>query len=69
MKKVVEKAFKKVTSLPEKESEDFAAFILAELESKQKWSELFEKSTSKLRTLADEALAEDKKGNTKGYLF
>ncbi len=69
MKKVVEKAFKKVTSLPEKEREDFASFILAELESEKKWDELFKNSKTKLRSLADEALREDEKGNTEALNF
>ncbi len=69
MEKMLEKAFKKVSSLPAKERQAFATFILEELESEKKWDELFKNSQSELRSLADEALLEHKKGNTEEINF
>jgi len=64
MEKLLEEAFKKVSSLPEKEKKAFAAFIIEELEHEERWEELYKKSEPDLRSLAREALEEYKKGNT-----
>jgi hypothetical protein len=64
MTKLLEKAFTQVSKLSQKEQETFAAWILEELASEQRWDELFANSTAVLEQLADEALAEFRAGRT-----
>ncbi len=56
----LQKAFEKASQLPQEEQEKFARFLLAEFESEQRWSELFNRPESEdlLEKLADEALVE-----------
>jgi hypothetical protein len=61
----LEKAFAEASKLPEDEQEAFAAWILEELASERRWTECFEKSHDALAKLADEALEEYRKGQTK----
>ena len=67
MTQLLEKAFKQASQLPEKEQDDFARFILSELESEHRWSELFARPESEdlLERLADEALAAHRSGQTR----
>lgn len=53
----LEQAFAEVTQLPQAEQDAFAEWILAELHSEQRWTELFAQSEDVLSALADEALA------------
>ncbi len=64
MTRLLEKAFTQVSELPQKEQDTFAAWILEELASEQRWDELFANSTAALERLADEALAEFRAGRT-----
>lgn len=64
MEQILEKAFKKASSLPEDERDAFAAFILEELKQEKKWDELYQKSTESIKALANEALSEYRKGQT-----
>ena len=64
MTELLEEAFTQVSELPQKEQDAFAAWILEELASQQRWDELFANSTSVLEQLADEALAEFRAGRT-----
>lgn len=64
MEKLLEKAFKEASDLPEEEKEAFAAFILEELRQEKRWEELYKKSPEKLQQLANEALKEYRQGNT-----
>ena len=64
MTRLLEKAFTRVSKLPQKEQDSFAAWILEELASEQRWDELFANSTAALERLADEALAEFRAGRT-----
>lgn len=61
----VELAFAEIEKLPPAEQNQFAAWILEELHSEQRWSKLFAKSSDVLSSLADEALAEHKAKKTK----
>ncbi|MEX0844938.1 MAG: hypothetical protein WD022_06635 [Balneolaceae bacterium] len=61
----VKEVVNKLEELPKEERESFAAFVLEELESEERWSELFKKSDSVLTNLANEALTEYKSGKTK----
>ena len=65
MEKLLEEAFKKVSSLPEKDKKAFAAFILEELEHEEEWEALYKKSQPQLSDMAREALIAYKKGDTK----
>ena len=65
MTKRLQEAFDKASQLPAEEQEWFAAFILHELESEQRWQELFANSQDAIAKLAKEALAEHRAGKTK----
>ncbi len=64
MTKLLEKAFAEAARLPTTEQDAVAALILEELASEHRWAEAFAKSQDKLAALADEALAEDDRGET-----
>jgi translation elongation factor EF-1alpha len=64
MNGIVEKALEEIQKLPEAEQKAFATWILDELESERRWTELFAKSHSMLEAMADEALAEHRAGKT-----
>jgi len=65
--KLLEKVFDAAAKLPEKEQEAFAALMLEELASEQRWAEAFAKSQDALAGMADEALAEFRAGKTKPF--
>ena len=58
------KAIEEINKLPEQEQEAMAAWILEELASERKWTELFAASQDLLSEMADEALAEHRAGKT-----
>lgn len=62
MTKLLEQAIAKVRGLPEVDQDAIAQIVLDELESEQKWDELFAKSPGKLQKLADEAWADHEAG-------
>ncbi len=64
MTKLLEIAFKEASQLPEIEQNAFAKWVLVELKSDRKWDSVFAESESVLDWLADEAIKEDRKGNT-----
>ena len=53
-----------MAKLPEDKQDSFASFILAELESENRWDELFASSANVLEKMATEALAELDRGET-----
>ena len=55
-------AFDRVSKLPPEQQEEFAAFIAEELAADKRWSDLLARSPDKLAALADEALAEHRRG-------
>lgn len=65
MTKSLQEAFEKASQLPPDEQEAFGAWMLHELDSEQRWDELFHRSPDVLSKLADEALAEHRAGKTK----
>ena len=65
MTKLLEKAFERVSSLPQDEQDAIASQILAELEDEAAWRKRFTKQGGKLRRLAEEALAEHHRGETR----
>ncbi len=60
MNQLLREAFEKAAELPEPEQDRFARFLLAELESEERWAELFARpeSVDMLERLADNALSE-----------
>ena len=65
MTKLLEKAFAEAAKLSNEEQDAFAALLLEELGTERRWARSFENSQDKLASLADEALAEFKRGDTK----
>ncbi len=66
MTPLLQKAFERATKLPQEKQDQFARFLLAELESDQRWAELFSRPESEdlLERLADEAIAAHRAGRT-----
>ena len=64
MTRRLEEAFEKASELPEDEQDDFAAFLLKELQAERRWSQTFERSQDKLVRLAQEALDEHRSGTS-----
>ncbi len=67
MTQLLQEAFARAGELPQAEQDRFARFLLAELESEQRWAELFDRPESEdlLDGLADEALSEHRAGRTR----
>jgi hypothetical protein len=65
MTKLLERAFKEASKLPEVEQNAFAKWVMEELETERKWEKAFAGSEDILDRLADEALAAHKQGETK----
>lgn len=65
MTKLLEKAFKTASKLPEIEQNTIAKWMLSELESGKKWEKIFAESEDILDKLAGEALEADSKEKTK----
>lgn len=65
MTKLLEKAFKKASQLPEVEQNALAKWMIEELETAKEWDKTFAESENILETLADEALTEHRQGKTK----
>ena len=67
MNKLLQKAFEKAAELPDEKQETLAAIILEEMDSDEKWDELFATPESQafLDKMAKEALAEHRAGRTK----
>jgi len=65
MTKLMEKALEKVSTLPQDEQDAVAAQILAELEDEAAWGARFARQKRKLRRLAEEAVAENRRGETR----
>jgi len=64
MGRLLDKVMAEASKLPETERESFAKWALAELESEQRWDELFAESQDMLATMAEEALGEHRAGRT-----
>ena len=64
MTKALEDAFKEAQTLPEREQDQLAAAIRAEIEAERTWEVRLAASGQTLVALADEALAEHRSGRT-----
>jgi hypothetical protein len=65
MTKALEDAFKEAQKLPEREQDQLAAAIRAEIEAERAWESQLTASGDALGALADEALAEHRSGRTR----
>jgi hypothetical protein len=64
MTKLLEKAFEEASRLPEVDQNALAKWVLDELHSERTWEKAFAGSEDVLDELADEAIAEKRKGKT-----
>lgn len=64
MTQLLEQAFDEASKLTVLEQNVFARWMLLELASEKRWDKAFANSEDLLSQLADEALAEHKKGKT-----
>jgi len=64
MTTLLEQAFAEAAKLPAQEQEALAAWLMEELKSDRRWSQLLESSADVLDQLADEALADFRAGRT-----
>ena len=69
MTKLLEKAFKKASKLPEVQQNALAKWLLEELEAEKEWEKRFAQSEDVLDLLADEALEAHRKGKGKPMDF
>lgn len=65
MTKLLAKAFSEAGKLPDSEQDALARWLLEEIESEQTWQAKFAASPSLLQKMAQEALAEDRRGETR----
>jgi hypothetical protein len=64
MGRLLERAISEASKLPESEQEAIGAWLLAEMQSEARWSNLFSKPAPALERMADEALREHEQGRT-----
>ncbi|GMU32347.1 MAG: hypothetical protein HS101_12450 [Planctomycetia bacterium] len=60
-------ALDRINQLPQEQQEEFAAFILSELQAEERWAGLLSRSTDTLASMANEALEEHHRGETKSF--
>ena len=64
MTQLLDKVIKKVSDMPASQQDESASFMLAELESEERWDSLFASLQDVLVRMPDEALAEYRAGET-----
>jgi len=64
MTALLERAFHEAAQLPDEDQDALAGWLLEELRSEQEWTIRFDASPALLLELAQEALAEDHRGET-----
>ena len=64
MTEALEKAFAQIAKLPPEQQDTFAQWIIAELESEERWNQLFANSQDMLKVLAYIALYDFQDGKT-----
>ena len=67
MVRSLQEAINHISKLPPEQQEEFAAFIAEELAAEKRWADLLARSPGKLAALADEALTEHRRGETKPF--
>jgi hypothetical protein len=64
MTELLRQAIREMEKLPSEEQDALAAWILAELASERRWTQLLNRSQDVLAQLAQEALEEHRRGET-----
>ena len=67
MTDLLAEAFEEASHLPAEEQERLAKWILAELRDEAKWDKSFASSQDTLARLAEQALAEHERGETRPF--
>jgi hypothetical protein len=62
---LLEKALKRIEALPEKEQDAIASQILDTIEDEDSWERSFQTNRETFRALAEEALEEHRRGETR----
>lgn len=62
---LLERAFAEAAKLPSHDQDALAALVMEELKSEKKWDDAFAGSQDMLAQMAEQALAEHKKGETR----
>jgi len=65
---MLEQAFAEVAKLPDEEQDAFAAWIVEELASEERWSQSFARSQDVLAQLAEEAVAEHRAASIPAFV-
>jgi hypothetical protein len=65
MTKLLKEVLAKLSKLSPERQDEFAAWLLAEMEDEARWDKSFAESQDALAKLADEALEEHKRGETR----
>ncbi len=65
MTKLLKEVLAKLSKLSPERQDELAAWLLAEMEDEARWDKSFAESQDALEKLADEALAEHKRGETR----
>ncbi len=65
MTKLLKELIDKLSKLSPERQDELAAFLLAEMEDEARWDKSFAESQDALEKLADEALEEHKRGETR----
>jgi hypothetical protein len=65
MTELLKEAFAEAEKLPREEQDAFARWLLEELASEKRWSDLLARSQGHLAELATEALEENRTGQTR----
>jgi hypothetical protein len=65
MTRLLAKAFSEAEKLPDSEQDALALRLLEEIESEKTWQEKFAASHSLLQRMSQEAIQEDRRGETK----
>jgi hypothetical protein len=64
MTETLQKALKEISKLPAEQQDAIGEMLLEGLASDRKWDELFAKYPDQLAKLADQAMEEDRRGET-----
>jgi CRISPR/Cas system-associated protein Csm6 len=67
MTKLLKEVLAKLSKLPPEQQDELAAWLLAEMEDEARWDKSFAESQDALEKLADEALEEHKRGETRPF--
>ena len=65
MTKLLKEVLAKLSKLPPDQQDELAAWLLAEMEDEARWDKSFAESQDALEKLADEALEEYRRGDTR----